>query len=169
MYKEFDFEYDSRFFLEIFEKNLKDEAVRAFSKTQYDIHQESYIDKFYQKFKFIPRDRRSIEILEVRERVGPYISPGNNGTILFPLRGELEYNFYSYVPETIENNRPILKPGTANKDVVYPTLLETIKINKPTAINGLVTHMYRPLISPAIIFVLKIPMIVSWDQVIQGI
>ena len=169
MYKEFNFDYDPSVFLKIFNENAKDESASPFAKTLFPIHQDPYLELFYQQFNFIPTDRRSLEIMEVKKRVGPYVSPGNNGTIIFPLSGALEYNFYSYVPTTVENGRPILKPGTADLRTVEPTLTETIKVTRPIAINGLKTHMYRPVESPTIIFVLKIPLNVSWEQVSQGI
>jgi hypothetical protein len=171
MYKEFDFDYDPNLFIEIFKSNGKENSMSPFLKTLYPINEDDSIKPFYENFNFVPTDRRSLELMEILVPVGPYISPRNNGLIFFPVSGVLEFNFYSYTSNTFVNGRPILPPRSANNNYknIEHTLVETIQVTGPVAINGLVTHKYTPLEFPTLVFVLKIPMHIPWEDVVSAI
>ena len=168
MYKQISFEYDKNILLEIFENNPKEVLNSHFIKTSYQINKDKILEPFYRKFDFIPLDRDSVELFELTSTVNPHVNPRNNGLIFFPLQGLIEYKFYNYVPDTV-NGRPKLDPGTVlNNTELYSiidrTLIENKIILKPTIINGLITHSYRPLVSPSKALVFKIPSRISWDK-----
>lgn len=169
MHKEFDFEYDASWFFNVFNTNPTDKSFPPYAKTQYELHTDPYLTQFYKVFDFVQPDRHGIELCEILKPLGPYISPRNNGLLIFPISGLLEFKFYSYIPKVVTNGRPVLNSYSVSKAIVEPTLTDIIRITKPTAINGLVAHMYQPVEPSTVILALKIPMHISWDTVINKI
>jgi len=78
-------------------------------------------------------------LAELVVETGLHTNPGNNGLIVFPVSGLIQFDFLEC----------------------------KIDITEPTIINGKTIHNYLPLVTPSIFFAIKIPMDVSWEQVIE--
>jgi len=165
MYEFLDVDYDSDILLDLFHKSNKNLKGIMYEVTD-PIDFEFSIIKLFELFNFIKFNRKNIFLGEIVKESPPYINPGNNGQIIFPLFGELELSFYSYSGELI-NGRPTLPPNWKNKelvDTVLSTKTDTVVINKPIIINGLIAHSYKPLNGRSIIAALKLPLDYSWDE-----
>lgn len=171
MYQFFDYDLRKELFLELFNSSYKDTTSPVFTKAKVDLLEFEEVINLFKHFNGIPYDIRCIDLVKIERHVAPYISPNNNGMILFPLEGCLEMEFYSFIPEEYENGRPILLPDIKKTDrflkTIKETLIEKIEINtKPLVINGLVTHSYRPA-DKFIGLMLKIPVWCEWDKVMS--
>ena len=67
-----------------------------------------------------------------------HINPKNNGLIIFPLGGQLKFNF---------ENR------------------EEIVIDTPTVVNGKINHKYFPVGSSSMFYAIKVPSDISWNEI----
>lgn len=166
MYQFFNFDFDKDFFLDLYHKNEKDSSCGAFTKSKVNLMNTDGINLFFDSFKFIPFDKRSIELTKIKKIVGPYINPNNNGLILFPLSGSLKIEFYQYVPY-YDNERPTLNPNVKKSkkllQKIKDSFIDEIEIDKPVAFNGLIPHTYTPD-NEFISLILKIPLTYKWEM-----
>jgi hypothetical protein len=132
-----------------------------------DITTDWNILPFLRKFDFIKSHKASLALASVLSPSNPYVNPGNNGLIFFPLKGSMECSFYSFQPPIVDG-RPHLPPGNSLKNEIKPLKTDVITLDRPTAINGLIPHSYE-LTGPFTFFVLKIPSDVKWDDVVDHI
>lgn len=170
MYKILDVDYDRECLLEIFYKSKKNLNGIMYEVIDH-IDTEFSVVKLFEEFNFIKFTQKNLFLGEIIKESPPYINPGNNGQIMFPLLGELEVTFYSYPGEMVEG-RPVLLPNRKNQELtnkILSTKTETILVNKPTVINGLVTHSYKPSSNRAVIAALKLPLDYSWNEIIEFI
>jgi hypothetical protein len=125
----------------------------------------------------IPSRTSSYQLTSIYKNVHAHTNPGNNGTIFFPVSGELEVDFYSWPAPLDEHGRPLLSPmpdtrpkfTDEEKAELDSSIFTTIKVDRPIAINGLKVHGYRPVsLEPPICFVIRIPLDVDWDDLIQN-
>ena len=106
-------------------------------------------------------------IAKIRNKTGLHCTPRNNGLIIFPLEGTVVYDFYSYVPNP---GRPKLLPYNLTEtqtQEIMKTFVESVRIDQPTAINGLVVHNYYPLETSAVFYAVKIPVKMTWEDVLK--
>lgn len=161
MYKFFDVYYNRHNLTELFIERQQSAADHKTKVTENIIEEPSIVDVF-EHFNMIPYNKFNFELVEISSYVPPYISPRNNGLIIFPLLGELQINFYSYqgTRESLSPYRKIIKEEV---DEIESTLIETVEINKPMAFNGMVAHSYGST-KAVVIAVLKIPLGIQWHE-----
>lgn len=166
LYKKFNFNYDADELLKLFDSSKK-VINNVWIQVADDITTDWNILPFFRKFYFIKSHQACMSLGSVLKPSSPYVNPGNNGLIFFPLKGSLGCSFYSYQPPIV-NGRPHLPPGNKLDNEIKPLKSEVITIDGPTAINGLIPHSYE-LTGPFMFFVLKIPPDVDWNVVIEHI
>ena len=169
MYKKIDIDYDKDHFLKLFHDSRLDPSRKVFVEAINDLPNDPEVIKLLERFPFIRPDAQSISLIQLRKEMRPYINEGNNGAIVIPVWGTVDYSFYSY-PGTIVNGRPHLPPDNGYDEALIPeiksTLIETVAVDKPMAFNGLVTHSYSFTRTNPIYLLFKIPPEVSWDDVV---
>ena len=169
MYRVVEFDYDKESLLALFNNSPKGNFHKHFLEVALpNISHRIELSNFFSVFHYITQTDRNIALQEITSEVLPYVSPGNNGLIIFPISGALEVSFYDYTPLVNEDSRPQLLPKDAADilDKITATRCKTIIIDKPTAINGLIVHSYKPLSTPTIVFCLKIQPSLSWDELL---
>ncbi len=163
MYKFLNCQYDKESL-----SNLFSSASKARIKSMYQVTDEIYnhpsIVALFEQCPFISHNHFNVELGIIDRYVPPYISPGNNGLVLFPISGTLKLNFYSY-PGTRETLGPFIPKTTKLLNEIESTLIETVLIDKPVAFNGLIPHSYGPVGVQVLVAVLKIPLDVDWNNV----
>ena len=125
---------------------------------------------FFDKFPFIPKNDLSIDLLQLTGNQRPHINPGNNGLLIFPLDVGFILNTYSYQTTTVDDaGRPTMNFGTmtvADFDAIETTLIESVMITTPVAIDGLTTFsMHLDGGTPPTLLVLKIDKTINWSTV----
>lgn len=169
MYKVVEFEYNKETLLALFNDSPKGNYHKHFVEVSLpNIAHHIELSNFFSVFDYITQTDRNVALQEITSEVAPYISPGNNGLIIFPILGALEVSFYNYIPTTDHTGRPQLLPKESTDIIseITATRCKTIVIDKPTAINGLVVHSYKPLSTPTIVFCLKIQPSLSWNELL---
>ena len=170
-YKPFNFTYDKQPLLNLYNESDKfnyPERIRANLPIN-----TSEFKPFLDKFQFVPHYDDCVEISELTQGTNPHINPGNNGLLIFPISGTVSLKVYSYVPQKrYEKGRPFIDiknlPESALNDI-KASMTETINITEPIVVNGLMTHSLEPIDTPAVILVLKMPVSVQWNDVIDSI
>lgn len=163
--------YDKTKLIELFEHgetSVVKTLIQYTNKKQ--VFEQKEIQRLLDIFSFIPKHPDSIDLGEIYKTINPYISPGNNGLIVLPLRGLARFDFYTY-PGEIINGRPNYTRGliqTRNdiKDVL-DTKFDSVIVSKPIVFNGLITHSYEPLDNNALVVFLKIPLHITWDSLLE--
>jgi hypothetical protein len=167
LYKKFDFDYDANELLKLFDDSAKVISNLWLQVTD-DITSDWNVLPFFSKFDFIRSHTGNMALASVlASTTHPYVNPGNNGLIFFPLTGSLECSFYSYQPPLVDG-RPHLPPRNSLGDIIRPLKSNVVIIDKPTAINGLIPHSYE-LNGPFKCFVLKIPLNINWNLLVEHI
>ena len=142
-----------------------------------DLGENQEVSAILDCLPLIPRRPFSYELTAVVKNVNPHTNPRNNGTIFFPVYGELKLNFYSKPAPLDEKGRPLLSPYPADRANVTEDYIKEVKesvfhsmiLDKPTAINGLRIHSYEPAsLEPPIVLGIKIPLEVDWDDLINN-
>jgi hypothetical protein len=173
----FNFDYTEQTFLDFYNnlektpvgKRLK--AVLPEGVSNYEVFQP-----FFEQFPFITKNDASLEISEtliIGENL-PRILPSATGMLIFPLNGQLtlktyEFKFadltstWAYAIKTTD-----VLTTTMVADIAS-TLMETVLIDGPIAINGQHTHSIHPDSAGTILLVLQIPISVSWDDVVTAL
>lgn len=167
LYKSFNFDYNTDELLKLF-----DDSTKAISNLWLEVTDDVTSDwnvlPFFGKFDCIRNHKGNMALASVlASTTNPYVNPGNNGLIFFPLVGSLECSFYSYQPPLVDG-RPHLPPRNELKNVIKPTKCNVVTIDKPTAINGLIPHSYE-LSGLFKCFILKIPLNINWNYLVDHI
>jgi len=172
MYKLLDIDYDKDQLLELFRLSKKDISKKNFVEATGDLINNPEVSRLLELFPFITPVSLAVGLAQLRIDVRPYINDGNNGLIIFPVYGNLDFKFYSY-QAPIVNGRPSLSPARNAVplelllDIEENQVLESFIVDKPVAINGLVPHSYHVTNNRNPVFlVFKIPLDVTWDTVI---
>lgn len=181
-YKQFDVEYDRKVLVDLFyeyiydfpsERNLRS-PFKALSEN-IDLTSHELISKLFDAVPAIPKKAHATALCEITKPVYAHCNPKNNGTVFFPITGSLEVSFFSYNPPLDETGRPTFSPmpderpqlSDEEKEVMENSIIETVTLDRPMAINGLKLHSYQPTsLEPPLVFVLKIPMEVSWQDLL---
>ena len=127
--------------------------------------------RYLDMFNFIPKSDLSIELLQITGNSKPHINPGNNGLLIFPVSGTpLILNTYSYTtPHKDENGRLEMDSRSMSSDeisAIESTLIESVPIEHPIAVDGLTTLSFHVTTEPyPIVLVLKINKMVDWADV----
>lgn len=167
LYKSFNFDYNTDELLKLFDDSTKVISNLWLEVTD-DVTSDWNVLPFFSKFDFIRSHTGNMALASVlSSSTNPYVNPGNNGLIFFPLAGSLECSFYSYQPPLVDG-RPHLPPRNSLKKVIEPTKCDVVTIDKPTAINGLIPHSYE-LSGPFKCFILKIPLNINWNLLVEHI
>lgn len=173
-YKNINFTYDAQALLDLYNSSNK---VNLRDRINADISVETFssplINPFFEKYSFVPRYQNCLELSSVISASNPHINPGNNALLIFPVAGSVALNVYSFVPrrKTLEE-RPFIDVPNLTEDAlagIKSTLTETVEIKTPIIVNGLMTHSIAPVSDPALILVLKMPIGVYWNDVIDSI
>jgi hypothetical protein len=164
MYKFFDYQYDIEGLARLFSESRKIK-IKSLFQVKDDITFEPSVVRLFELFPKIPRNRFNFELGANKQYVRPYISPGNNGLVIFPIDGHLTINFYSF-SATRETLSPYKKLTDAEYKIIEDTLIDTVVIDRPMAFNGLIPHSYGSADRAVIIAILKIPLEVSWQDFI---
>lgn len=122
-------------------------------------HPEPLIDIGYEL------NERDVMLSLIESPVGLHCNPGNNGLLIVPLSGALNFKFYSY-PAPKVNGLTSFSPSDTTPEVEQ-TLVETLtNVTTPIAFNGRMIHEYYPT-GPTIFYARKIPLTFSWEQILQ--
>jgi hypothetical protein len=173
MYKKLNFTYDKNYFLEIFRNSKMDVSRPIFSQAIADLPNDQKIKDLLKWFPFITADQPSLSLVQLRKEMTPYINENNNGAIIIPMVGNLEYNFYSYTAPLV-NGRPYLPPEASRSDaeisMIKSTLIETVQIDQPTIFNGQIPHSYKftGYVNP-IYLLFKIPGYITWEDAVTSL
>lgn len=98
---------------------------------------------------------------------GLHCNPKNNGLLMVPLRGKLNFDFYSYEPRIV-NGRTEFFPNEETPNVLS-TLVHTLRdVECPIAVNGRMVHSYWGTDS-TVFYARKIPAVFSWNYVLERI
>lgn len=170
----FNFDYTEQTLLDLY-NNLEKTQVGNRLKVELPAGVSNYevFQPFFEQFPFIPKNDASLKISEILGESLPRILPSSTGMLVFPLNGPLTLKTYEF-----KFAEPTSKWAYAIKttDVltttmvadIASTLMETVLIDGPIAINGQHTHSIHPNSTGTIILVLQIPISVSWDDVVTS-
>jgi hypothetical protein len=164
-------DYDKTELLELFntsEKSDLPDIVNSRIKVDFPtgIHTLPIFSKLIDTFHFVARHDQSIELFQIRRKTNPYVSSGFNGFVVLPISGTpLILNTYSYVsPHTTVTGRPYLdlRMPAEEAAAIEETLIDSVPINQPVAIDGLTTFSFEAVEEPfPIVLLLRIDQ--SWD------
>lgn len=177
MYKLLDIKYDNNRFLELFRTAKKSLAKKNFIEAvDGDFFTDSETQRILSLFPFIPAFPASVGFTQLRKDLRPYINDGNNGLIIFPIIGKLDFRFYNYQAPVV-NGRPVLSPiqgATPEElltDIEQNHLSETVIVESGgIVINGQVPHSYHIYNNQLpLLLMLKIPLDVEWSTVIESL
>jgi hypothetical protein len=184
-YKQFDVEYDRKVLSDLFyeyiydfpsERNLRS-PFKALSEN-IDLTSHEVVSALFDAVPTIPVRGHATALCEVTRPVHIHCNPKNNGVIFFPISGSLEVSFFSYNPPVDETGRPMFSPMPDERpklteeetQAMENSLIEKIIVDRPIAINGLKLYSYAPAsLEPPLVFVLKIPMEVNWNDILTSI
>jgi hypothetical protein len=111
-------------------------------------------------------NENDVMLSSIEGSTGLHCNPGNNGLLIVPLSGALNFKFYSYSPPVVEGLTSFMYQDTTPE--VEETLVETLtNVNVPIAFNGRMIHEYSPSSQPAIFYARKIPTTVLWEKVLE--
>lgn len=142
-----------------------------------DLGDNPEVAKIMDCLPIIPRKPFSYELTSIVKSVKTHTNPRNNGTIFFPVYGEVKVNFYHWPAKPDENGRPLLSPWPDQRSkltedeekALNDSLFHSVILDKPLAINGLKVHSYEPTsLEPPIVLAVKIPLEVDWDDLINN-
>jgi hypothetical protein len=167
----FSFDYDPSDFLKLF--NDSEKSVLTDSITQANlgenVTESPLLESFFYRFPFISKNNSSAELIQFVGSTRPHINPGNNGLLVFPIRGSLTLNTFSYVPPTKdENGRPTMDPKSLTEGeiaAIEATKVDSVTVSTPMAVDGLTTHSFSPAEVDPIFLILKIDKTISWSHV----
>jgi hypothetical protein len=165
MYRILKCQYDRDSLIELFNTSDKYE-IKSLNRVTASIIEHPAVDRLFKLFDFIDYNTHNVELGEVRTYVPPYISPGNNGLIIFPLQGILKLNFYSY-PATRKTLSPFRWKTVNELESIEKTLICSVNVDQPLVFNGLIPHSYGPVDKSALLLFLKIPLTISWDNIVS--
>ncbi len=94
-YIKFNYDYDRERLLKIFNDSKKAIIKGVYSVTE-NFSDDKSLDCLFMLLNKILRCEDNIGLSLIDSNIRPYISPGNNGLIIFPVRGCLEMSFYGY-------------------------------------------------------------------------
>lgn len=164
--------YDASSILEVFNNaekhtppNLPNQLTANLGKAVYD---NPLFAPFFDTFPFIPKNDFSIDLIQLTGNQRPHINPGNNGLLIFPLGVGLILNTYSYQTTTVDDTgRPVMDHSTmtpADYAEIESTLIESVLITTPVAIDGLTTFSFHlDDNNPVKLLILKIDKNCSWE------
>jgi len=137
-YKIFEYTYDKDSLLSLY-NSLKDEGK---SKVELCFNTADLTDVPHDILPNMDIYERTLAIgeyglAELLSDTGYHVNPGNNGLIIFPVSGVINFTF---------------EDGTS------------IDITQPTYTNGKVSHTYSPKDGSAVFFAIKIPSDVAWED-----
>lgn len=96
---------------------------------------------------------------------GLHCNPNNNGLLMIPLRGKLNFDFYSYQPRIV-NGRTQFMPQEETPNVLSTLVYSLRDVDRPVAINGRMIHSYWGTDS-AVFYARKIPSVFTWNYVLE--
>ena len=160
MYKFLNIHYDRVGLLKLFSE-LPKASIKSMYQVKDDITDLPTVVELFHKIPVIPHNKFNFELGSINKYVPPYVSPGNNGLVIFPLEGNLTVNFYSY-PATRETLSPFIPRSKDKIAEIEHTLISSVLVDRPFAFDGLVPHSYGSSRNHAVIAVLKIPSTVTW-------
>ena len=164
MYKILDCPYDRQELLKLFSESNK-AHVNLLYKVTDDIINHPAVVKLFKLYPEIHHNIHNFELGAFQIQSRPYVSPGNNGIIVFPLGGACVFNFYSYGSGDREKMSPLREQVRGETTAIRNTLTESVTVeNDVVALNGLMTHDYNPVGDGLICAILKIPLNVTWDS-----
>lgn len=173
-YTKINFSYDKQSLLNLFTNSPKEVTPKiTHAEISDGFCDLPEFDVFFEKFKMIPRHNGYPALSEITATLPPHANPGNNGLIIFPVAGIVRLTTYEYDLHRQDSNgdsvidNSVVNNNTLNE--IETTLLETYDIVEPIVIDGKKTHTFSPVESPAIIFVLKIPNLVSVTQILNSL
>ena len=169
----FNFAYDKQPFLDIFNNSEKSilgnrrGAVLPEGISNYEI-----LQPFFEQFPFIQKHDASIGIAELTSDSLPRLVPSAIGTIIFPLSGTLSLKTYEFkFADPTSTWAYAIKTTdvltTTMVSDIESTLIETVLIDSPIAVNGQRTHSVQT--NGAIYLILNIPLSVQWDDVVTDL
>jgi len=133
-YKTFEFNYDRHKLLELFHASTK---VRKLAYAMAEDLPANILPCINILGRELSKDEYGLAELLVE--TGLHTNPKNNGLIVFPVSGVIQFDFLEC----------------------------KIDVTEPVMINGRTVHNYLPLVSPSIFFAIKIPSDITWEQVIK--
>jgi hypothetical protein len=137
-YKIFEYDYDKDSLLSLY-SSLKNEGK---SKIELCFNAADLTNVPHESLPYMNVYERTLAIgeyglAELLSDTGYHVNPGNNGLIIFPVSGVINFTF---------------EDGTS------------IDITQPTYTNGKVSHTYSPKDGSAVFFAIKIPSDVAWED-----
>lgn len=161
----FNYDWDVSFLLDVYEKQ-KAEGMTVLEKSKFRVADLSQVDKTkWPLFELMEMQRITNNCMlgEITERIGLHCNPKNNGLVILPLRGTIDFNFYSWNPP-LEDGLTSFMPYDTNESVEKTLTYAVRGVSTPFAFNGRLIHDYWPTSNSAIFFALKIPLACEWDK-----
>ena len=142
-YKTFDYTYDAASLLSLY-NTLKAEGKYQSTECFNTVYLTDVPHDIFPKMNIFGRllDSNEYGLAEITADTGYHVNPGNNGLIIFPIEGVINFTF--------END-------------------DSIDITQPTITNGKVSHTYSPKSDSAIFFAIKIPFDIDINIVYEQI
>lgn len=173
MYKKLNINYDRDYFLHLFRVSKIDISHQVFTNSTADLPNDAKVKELLNWFPFVPNDVPSISLVQLRKEQTPYINDRNNGSIIFPIIGTLEYSFYGYTAPVV-NGRPTLPPTNQRTESqlaeITSTLIETVTVDQPMIFNGQIPHSYKHTgyVIP-VYLAFKIPEYITWEDAVTSL
>lgn len=172
----FNFDYNKQALLDIFdnlEKNLSPTGKRLRAVLPAGISNYEILQPFFEQFPFVQKHDDSLDFSETISNTLPQVLAGATGIIVFPLNGIISLKTYQF---KFSDPRSTWSYAIKTTDVltttmindIESTLIETVLIDGPIAVNGQSTHSYQ-IDGTSKILALKIPLSVSWDDVVTAL
>lgn len=172
-YIKFNFDYNKQTLLDIFNNSEKTTLPRRNRATlPSGIAASTEFQSFFERFPFVPKYDDSLDIVELPSDGLPKIYPSINGHLLFPISGDVSLKTYEFKFADASSTwayaikvDDILTTPMIND--IERTLLETVVIDSPIAINSQNTHSFQT--TGCIFLLIKIPPSISWDDIVTAL
>lgn len=181
---QFNLTYDKSQLVDLFEQYIYDYPAEQNLKSPFrsisdvvDLSDCPAVATILDSIPIIPNRPQYYQLTNITKNVHPHTNPGNNGTIFFPVSGEVKISFYSWEAPLDERDRPLLSPfperrpqfSPEEKKALEDSMFHTVTVDRPIAINGLKVHSYTPVsLEPPLVFAIKIPLDVDWQDLINN-
>ena len=145
-----DVEYNKDAFIAMYDDTLLT-THGSFVSVSSDLTGYEDVVELFDKF-CLPLNNNNCSLSTISKPVAIHTNPGNNGLIVFPLKGELEIKFYSANPPIVKG-LPMLTPHLKDRpqmslneiNAINDSKIATKIITKPIAINGRRIYSYKPI------------------------
>lgn len=161
----FDFPYNVDPLRQFF-KQQRDAGLTQPEKVRYEVADLSLFDQQLPLFDEMQMDciLNDCMLGVITQSVGLHCNPGNNGLVILPIDGGIDFDFYEYEPP-IENGLTSFMPWHTTQRVTDTLKYSLRNVMTPIAFNGRLIHDYRPTGDSALFYAVKIPLLCEWKTI----